>query len=228
MAGCERIELEGHRLDLLGGLGAWLPDHKTLLIADTHFGKEATFRRNHIPVPTGSTNGTLDSIGRMLSETGAERLIILGDMFHARSSLSADVCEALETFFGEYQRVRMMLVLGNHDMGVGRLPSKWPIEVVSHHMIDRIRLSHHPPNAPPEDDLVICGHLHPAVRVEGRMDSTGKLPCFWYSKRCLVLPAIGEFTGTHRVRPRGSDRAWMVVDENVIEYRMKRVRHPTT
>ncbi|MDG2224611.1 MAG: ligase-associated DNA damage response endonuclease PdeM [Rubripirellula sp.] len=212
------IELAGTTLQLLGGRGVWMPAAKTLLVADTHLGKEATFRRHHIPIPTGSTTGTLAAVTKMLQETDATRFIILGDMFHARSSLSPDVCESLEAFFNRHPSVEMLLVRGNHDAHLGQLPAAWPIDIVSQYAMDRILLMHHPIEVPSDFDLLLCGHLHPAIRLETMIDKTGKLPCFWYSQKRLVLPAIGEFTGTHRIHPGPRDRAWMVVDGQVMEH----------
>lgn len=224
MSESERIELAGIPLHLMAGRGVWFGDEETLLIADTHFGKEATFRRHHIPVPVGTTDGTLAAITQMIEQTAARRLIILGDMFHARSSLSSDVCLSLETFLQQHRSIEIVLVRGNHDDHVGPLPPHWPIETVNQFRMGPIALAHHPGEVPQESELLICGHLHPALRLETLLDSAGVLPCFWYSRRRLVIPAIGEFTGTHRVKPKPKDRVWVVVDDQVIEHRVTMAR----
>jgi hypothetical protein len=48
------------------------------------------------------------------------------------------------------------------------------------------------------------------------MDSVGKLPCFWLSKRQFVLPAIGEFTGTQVIKPNKSDQTWVIADDQIV------------
>jgi metallophosphoesterase superfamily enzyme len=58
--------------------------------------------------------------------------------------------------------------------------------------------------------------VHPAIRIGPPSDRV-KLPCFWLSNRQLVLPAIGEFTGTHTIRMRDHDRVWMIADDDLIE-----------
>lgn len=210
------IEIHGHEFILLAGCGLYWPAERTLFIADPHFGKEATFRRHGIGVPVGSTDGTLATIGEMLDATAAIRVIILGDMFHARSSLSTEVCRSIESFLEVYETVEFLLVRGNHDEHVGALPPEWPIETVSPgSTLGRITLTHHPSDVPEASDLVLCGHIHPAIRVHG----VGKLPCFWLCKGCLVLPAIGEFTGTHVITAADGDRVWIVADDEVIEHR---------
>ncbi len=187
-----------------------------LFVADTHFGKEATFRSSGIPVPIGSTASTLAKIASMLRRTRALRFCILGDMFHARSSLSSDVCESLEQFFAEFESVEMSLIQGNHDMRVGPLPHRWPIETLEPStMIEKVALGHHPAEMPAGADLYLCGHVHPAIQVSLRTERLGKIPCFWHSRGQLVLPAIGEFTGTHIVTLAEGHNAWITAENEI-------------
>ena len=212
------VSIEGIEVLLLAKRGLYWPEHKTLFIADTHFGKEATFRSAGIAAPRGSTLGTLSTISEMVRETQTTRLILLGDMFHARSSISDDIRSSLDAFFVEQPELRFSLVRGNHDRHIKNLPAHWPIEIVATGtQLGRISMSHHPQEPVQGSDLLLCGHLHPAYRLSSRVDSVGKLSCFWLSKRQLVLPAIGEFTGTHVVRPSTSDRWWVIADRQVVE-----------
>lgn len=79
-----------------------------------------------------------------------------------------------------------------------------------------VALSHHPGEVPEDARLMLCGHLHPAFRIGPQYDRV-KLPCFWLTNRRLVLPALGEFTGTHTIRQRGNDRVWIVADGTIVE-----------
>lgn len=216
------ISIEGIEFLLLAKRGLYWPEQKTLFIADTHFGKEATFRSAGIAAPRGSTIGTLSTISKMVLESEASRLILLGDMFHARSSISEDIRSSLDTFFAEHSELRFSLVLGNHDRHLKKLPEHWPIEIVaSGTQLGRISLSHLPQEPVQGSDMHLCGHIHPAYRFSSRFDAVGKLPCFWLSKRQLVLPAIGEFTGTQVVRPSTSDRAWVIAEGQIVEIAAK-------
>ncbi len=141
-------------------------------------------------------------------------------MFHARSSLSPQVKASIGTFLGEHPDVAWMLVRGNHDARVGQLPQDWPIQIVDPGFkMERVALGHHPGEVPQGSDIYLCGHIHPAVRIASRGDSLGKLPCFWHSRGCVVLPAIGEFTGTHVIRPASHDDVWIVAGGAVVKYR---------
>ncbi len=213
------IHFAEHHFQLLADCGLFWPDQRRLFVADTHFGKEATFRAHGIPVPTGSTDGTLAKISRMLEQTGADRLCILGDMFHARTSLSSDVRSSIGSFIGARPDIEWTLIRGNHDAHVGQLPSDWRIKIVDPGtQFGRVAVGHHPGEVPEDSDLYLCGHIHPAVRVRSRGESLGKLPCCWHSRGCIVLPAIGEFTGTQVVRPTRGDDVWIVAEGEVHKY----------
>lgn len=210
--------INGVHLTLLARRAAYSKQHQTLFVADTHFGKDATFRHFGIPVPSGTCAGTLRKLSHLIETTSAQRLVILGDMFHARSSLSLEVCTSIDTFFQRHTSLAVSLVRGNHDDQVGRLPCHWPIEVIQRgSRIGRIALGHEPQKVPADADVVLCGHLHPSVRVGNRRDSLGKMPCFWLSSGCLVFPAFGEFTGTHTVHSRQNDRVWIIADNAILE-----------
>ena len=221
MANSIQIELAGHQFLLLADRGMYWPARRTLFIADTHFGKEATFRRNGIPVPVGSTEGTLNRIRRLLEQTQATQLCILGDMFHAKSSLSADVRYSLDAFFAAFSKLSVLLVRGNHDSRLGPLPTNWPVEVVEPGIrMHDVALGHHPEPVPENARLYLCGHLHPTIQVNCGKEKLGKLPCFWHSVGCLILPAIGQFTGTHLVHPGSADTAWVVTDDEIFAFAM--------
>jgi len=211
------VSIEGIDVWLLPKRGLYWPEQRTLFIADTHFGKEATFRSQGLAVPRGSTQGTLTTITQMISECQASRLILLGDMFHARSSISNDIQESLNVFFAEHSQLRFTLVLGNHDRSIRSLPKGWPIEIVdSGTSIESVSISHLPQEPSPSTKLLLCGHLHPAYRFSSKIDSVGKLPCFWLSNRQFVLPAIGKFTGTQVIHPRKSDQTWVIADDQIL------------
>lgn len=204
---------------LIGGGGLFWPRHGVLMIADLHLGKDATFRAASIGVPRGSTAATLDRVSAMVAATESRELMILGDLFHARSSLTTETCEQWESFLARHHDVDVTLIRGNHDSSVGPLPPHWPISVVESSLhLDGIALSHFPGPCPDGADVLIAGHTHPAdvIRVGG--ESTGKMPCFWLHRRCLTLPACGHFTGTAKINRTPGDRVWLIADGQVIPH----------
>ena len=213
------VEIEGYAFRMFADRGLYWPAHRMLFVADTHLGKDATFRRYGLAVPAGSTDATLHAIDRMIDASDASRVVILGDMFHAKSSLSPSVCQSLETFFARHPDIRFTLIRGNHDKHVGSLPRAWPLEILEPgEVIERVILAHEPGHVPVCASLLLCGHIHPAVRVGSRSERLGKVACFWLSNRCLVLPAIGKFTGTYAISPKTDDQVWLILDDQVMGY----------
>ena len=66
---------------------------------------------------------------------------------------------------------------------------------------------------PHEDLFVVCGHLHPQIRLPG-LDR--RLPAFWLRERMLVLPAFSLMTGGTTPRLQPGDQLITCVDGEVV------------
>ena len=205
----------GERIVLLPERALFWPAASTLFISDTHWGKTAAFRAGGLAVPGGTTAADLERLTAVLLRTGARRLVILGDLFHARNGRTPETLAAI----GAWRRARpepeVLLIRGNHDRRAGDPPPEWNFGVVDPpHAEAPWMLCHHPKGYP--DAYSLAGHLHPGVRLEGAGGERIKLPCFWFGPRVGVLPAFGSFTGTELVRPRPGDRVWVIAEDEVI------------
>ena len=76
---------------LLPGRAALVAATRTLLVADLHLGKAATFRRAGIPVPEGSAGRDLDRLTRLVADTRATRVIVVGDLLHSAAGCTPGV-----------------------------------------------------------------------------------------------------------------------------------------
>ena len=94
---------------------ALLPAQRTLLVADAHFGKAVSFRRLGVPVPSGTTTETLETLSAALADTHAQHLVLLGDFLHSRRAHAAGTLAALRRWRAEHAGLAMTLVRGNHD-----------------------------------------------------------------------------------------------------------------
>ncbi len=203
---------------LLPERAAWLPEHETLLVADVHIGKAASFRRLGTPVPEATTAATLARLSEALRRTAARRLVVLGDLSH---SAAAHRAPATDAAFGAWRaahaEIALTLVAGNHDQRAGAPPTGWRVQVVAEpHELAGLALVHHPQAVPGR--YALAGHLHPAVRLGGRGPGSLRLPCFHLGAECGVLPAFGEFTGCHLVRPAPGDRIVVVAEGELREW----------
>ncbi|HEU0078482.1 MAG TPA: metallophosphoesterase [Longimicrobiaceae bacterium] len=111
------IELCGERLVLLPERAAYRPRARALLVADPHFGKAAAFRALGVPVPGGTTAETLARLAAAVERTGAEAVVFLGDVLHAKQGRAAKTLEALAAWRRAHPRLELTLVRGNHDAG---------------------------------------------------------------------------------------------------------------
>jgi DNA ligase-associated metallophosphoesterase len=208
-------QVAGDRLLLLGERAAYWGTTRTLLVADPHFGKAASFRTAGVPVPRGTTAETLRRLDVALDRTAARRIIFLGDFLHARSGRSPETLQAVNDWRDLHGAIDMVLVRGNHDKRAGDPPRELAIRCVDGPLIEGpFVFSHHPVSA--DAGYVICGHVHPGARLSGRGRQRARLPCFWLGAKVAVLPAFGEFTGLADIDPAPGDRVWVVAEGEVV------------
>lgn len=185
----------------------------TLIVADVHLGKSATFRAKGLPVPEGDTERDFRRLAEMVAKHDARHLVIAGDLFHAPSGLTQELETALARFLTELA-IPVTLVIGNHDAKIRRLPAG--LVCVEHLDIECIRIVHDPASADKER-LHISGHWHPVVRIPDGRRTSLRLPCFLYRKNTLVLPAFGSFTGGAILSPEEGDRIFAALRDQIVE-----------
>ena len=215
--GALTIEHGDETLELLPQRVLWWPRTRTLVVADLHFGKAATFRNAGIPVPAGQTRTMLHRLDALIDDLGARRLCFLGDLVHSRAGCTDALVGTLRNWRADHAQVEMLLVPGNHDRHAKFLPMEVGIGVTdARFVVERLEFVHDPKG---EDDASlprIAGHVHPCVRIRDRLRQNLRFACFHASGGTLTLPAFGEFTGGHAVKPTAGDRIYLVAGEQVV------------
>ena len=207
------ITIAGETLILTSQRAAVWPARRTLLIADAHFGKAASFRARGVPVPEETTQANLDALDSLVAAHGVTRIVFLGDFMHAREAHAPATLASLRRWRAHHHALRLVLIAGNHDAHAGAPPADLGFECVQAPFLDGpFALCHHP--APVTDKYVLAGHLHPAYRLSGRNDAV-RLPCFWFSPSVGVLPAFGDFTGARVISPQTGDRVYVSAGNRV-------------
>jgi uncharacterized protein len=192
------------------------PAQRWLIVADVHFGKDATFRAQGVPVPQGTTRDTLGRLSALIDHWQPDALVVLGDLFHAAEAHGALTLAALREWRAGYSALDIVLVEGNHDRKAGAPPAALGIRVEAEPWtVGAIALCHHPGFVAGAHAL--AGHLHPAVRISGRADDSLRLPCFWLRDGLTVLPAFGGFTGSARFDREPGDRVVAIGDGRLYE-----------
>lgn len=200
MADAIDIELAGEPVRLLADRALFWPRQRRLVIADLHLGKGDTFRAAGIPVPSGGTASDLARLQALLASTAATSLWVLGDFLHARRFAAVDA--AWQAFRDAHAALDIAVVRGNHDRALD--PDHAGVRLLEEGMREGpFVFCHHPPESMQSEDHVLCGHLHPVLR----LPQEGQHPMFWLQSQVTVLPAFSRFTGGHAVplrQARGS------------------------
>lgn len=181
------LRFAGHNFEPLASGALFWRARGTLLVADLHFEKMASFARRGQMLPPYDTAMTLTRLEADLRRTGARRLIALGDSFHrpdAATWLTAADRQRLDTIT---ETVECIWLSGNHDPAPHAVGGTCLPELE----LDGLFLTHEPRKG---QTGLIAGHLHPGAHLlmDGR---TARKPCFVHDSRLMILPAYGSSTG---------------------------------
>jgi DNA ligase-associated metallophosphoesterase len=223
-SGTVTLMVRGEELLLHPERAVLWPRRKTVIVADTHFGKSSYFSRNGIAVPAGTDDADRGRLARLVRESGAERLIVLGDFLHA--PIDADSQDALDlaAWANALAPAHIEVVAGNHDRGA---PERWssciswrrgiwpePPFIFVHDATDAGR--------PGLTLFTLSGHIHPVIRLPGSRNRGVRVPVFWQRATGLVLPSFGQFTGGFPVIVATTDQVFAAGPRAVVRLHLSR------
>lgn len=212
------IVLQGQEMVLYPGGGLYWPLTDTLIVADLHLGKGAAFRnRGQAPIPSGSTQATLRKLTGLVTLSGARKILVLGDLWHAREGCDEETLQSLGGFLSSHPDLEMVLIEGNHDRRSGCPEEELGVVRLETLNIGPFEFMHEPRRG--KSGYAMAGHVHPAVRLLGGARVSHRFPCLWASEQCAILPAFGEFTGCQVINPGVGDGVWLVTESLVKELR---------
>lgn len=115
-ASCQHLpwQMAGERVELLGERALYWPARRCLFIADLHLGKGDTLRRGGIALPRGGTGDDLARLGRLIDDTGADSLVVLGDLVHGPVRPGAWLDQWAQ-WRQQRRALDVRVVPGNHD-----------------------------------------------------------------------------------------------------------------
>jgi uncharacterized protein len=185
-----RVRLHGIDLepDISGAL--YVPDYRTLLVADLHLEKGSSFARHGLHIPPYDTRSTLAALESVIASRKPERLVSLGDSFH-------DAWAGERLADGDLAHLRRLSdtvdvcwLIGNHDPV---LPSGLGGRIAAEIALGPLTLRHLP-KANLGSDVEIAGHLHPVASISRRGRRVTSRS-FVAGSRRLIMPAFGAYTG---------------------------------
>ena len=174
------------------------PRERTLFVADLHLEKASFFASHGQPLPPYDSRATLERVAQAVADTGAERVVTLGDNFHdaeGASRLEEVACEMLSALTST---VDWVWITGNHDgpSDAEEAATRCGGTLHSELEIGGIVCRHEA--LPGESRPELSGHWHPKldVTVRGRRV---RRPCAVMARGeggpRMVLPAFGTLTG---------------------------------
>jgi putative SbcD/Mre11-related phosphoesterase len=154
-------------------------DERLLVVADYHAGIEAGLRYDGVELQSAAADRR-DRLLALLDRTGADRLVVVGDLGHAIGDPFEDERAELAALF-EALTVPVTLVKGNHDGDLEPVLADLDAEVTvtpAHGTrIGSVGFAHgHTWPAPDvlAADVVCIGHEHPVVRLEDTVGGARK------------------------------------------------------
>lgn len=191
-----RAEIAGVPVVLDPSGALWLPNSRTLVVADLHLEKGSAFARRGMMLPPYDSSATLTLLWQVAARRDPRRVICLGDSFHdcgGYERLCADDRQRLEVMQAGREWV---WVTGNHDH---TLPTEIHGDIVAELALGGLLFRHEPEaGAAPGE---VAGHLHPAAKVRGQGRSVRRRAFATDGVR-LVLPAFGVLAGGLNVLDR--------------------------
>lgn len=206
----KKIQIKNHKFTLHSSGAIYWPKNNMLLIADVHLGKVAHFRKHGAPIPAPAAFENLEKLTEISNQFQPKTICFLGDLFHSKLN------EEWQDFekWTEYTKAEIVLISGNHDIIPSHFYEALGIRVFDEWLLDGFLLTHHPTDSP--GSFNFCGHVHPGVRMKGVGRQYLRFSCFYKTINSLILPAFGNFTGKHILKPSKSDEVFAIVEDEVI------------
>ena len=192
------LSFAGEEWLLTEGRALYWPRERALLVADLHLEKGSFFAGHGQMIPPYDSRETLERVALAIRETGARRVITLGDNFHdsdGSTRLEPHACGMLEALT---KSVDWVWITGNHDPHMDARSGGVLVEELE---LGGVVLRHraHKGETRPE----LSGHYHPRLQLKIRHRNIRR-PCAVVSANDgadrkpsgrMILPAFGAYTG---------------------------------
>ncbi len=144
-----------------------------LVISDLHIGIEYKYRKSGIKVPSQSGK-LLERIKKLIEETDAKRLVILGDIKHKVPGTTFQEEKDIPVFFQLLSEITKVEVTpGNHDDRIKRLlPEGIKLHPSTGFALDGVWLCHGhawPASEFLDSEKIIIGHNHAAIELRDKL-----------------------------------------------------------
>lgn len=212
------FSFSNEEMRLVQGRALFWPRENTLLVADLHLEKASFFARRGQMLPPYDSRETLERLALAIGETGARRVVALGDNFHDEQGTERLDSHAAGMLAALTRATDWVWIAGNHDGG--RCGGRFVEELFIGGLILRHRA------LPEESRPELSGHFHPRLTLTSRGKRISR-PCAVASEHRLILPAFGALTGSmdandpaivEAMQPAGAIDALLPADGKLVQY----------
>lgn len=190
-------------IELVEGLPiAYIKSLNALVCADLHLGYEGVMAKKGMLLPKVNFKRIMEMIKEAAEKTGAEILIVDGDIKNEFSAVDQEEFNELFDFVKSVREMKLepVLIKGNHDNFVERYKEPFKLKIYQQEAHIGKYLFFHGEELPREikgAKMLIMGHEHPAIGVINAAGRKEKISCFLSGtyKRIplLVLPAMNFY-----------------------------------
>ncbi len=190
------------------GLGIFLPEIDTLVIADLHLGIELALFGEGTYIPVDQFQIMQNNIVNLIKKFKPRSLVINGDFKHEFGRASPQEWYELKSLYQTLSElgVELEIVRGNHDNYLKTILSRMGKTIQEPYYITSDYLFMHGHQGIddtinkilPDVTWIILAHEHPAIVLRDDAGGKHKFRCFlkgkWKKCNILVLPAYSPFT----------------------------------
>ena len=187
------VSFAGQEMFLTASHALYWPAEQALLVADLHLEKASYYARHGQMLPPYDSRETLERVAVAVKQTGARRVITLGDNFHdvaGTASLETYAAGMLEALT---RSLDWVWITGNHDETMHRT---YGGALAQELVIRGIVLRHMALSGETRPEL--SGHFHPKLRLTVHRRQISR-PCAVRARSGsadrMILPAFGTLTG---------------------------------
>ena len=190
------VSFANQEMLLTTGRALFWPRENALLVADLHLEKASFYARHGQMLPPYDSRETLERVADAVKETGARRVITLGDNFHDEEGTSRLDPYSAGMLEGLTRALDWVWITGNHDEHMHR---SFGGELAEELEIGGVILRHIAKAGETRPEL--SGHFHPKLRLRVRGRHIAR-PCAVIASgngaeatNRMILPAFGALTG---------------------------------
>jgi putative SbcD/Mre11-related phosphoesterase len=184
------------------------PEMDLVVISDIHLGLEGNMTSKGSYIPQFQLEEMKQELVEIKQSTGAERILVNGDMKNQFSTSYTEKQEVEEfiTFLKEkFQEV--ILIKGNHDTFLENTAEKHGLEMKRYFVEGSVLFIHgHEKIEEVEEEFstVVIGHEHPALGLTDDVGVKEKVPCLLYGEvrdglNLIVMPAYSKISNGSEV-----------------------------